>query len=1407
MALKNLSRDLHQPRKHYASARLQQGRVLLDSDFNEATRLREEQRRQAALDSVGGNATTDQGFSLGEPWPLDAAPPYQTARLRPGFALTAREVSLGGAARSLFPVTLRAGSVFLGGSRLFLPRSEHIAFQRDYLQMAATDVPAASAGAFRHLYYLHVWEQAVSATEDDELAEPMLRGESPALRVRRMRRVEVFDGVQPSDLSCEQAFDRLIEERYGAAQGHAFDPVTRELGSTGRLQLTFTAGGSADPCAPCEPNVRRYLGRGNLTLRLLLTGPDRFVWSTADARLFRVKVSGLATPESGVQVELLETPGAEDQLPLDNRVVELLPFAALLEGGTLSAAEDHPHAHKVAAEIGAFSRVTGGFDRNTGTFDLEGSAEFAARIGSFVHQWDAQHPDAERLNAHPTASGEAYMYMRLWHFAPDGQVEIVAQNTPGGPALGDTGVVPVLHSPGRAGDYWIAALRGDDPTVVVPHDLRESPTGVPPHGPRRFLAPIGTLWGDASVVTRAADCRPRIRRVTDNSCVTVTVGDGLRSVGDYLSIQAAIDALPNQGGRISVRPGRYAERVRLWGRRNITIEGCGDSSVLETPLSSPTPTLVDVAESEAITITGLALRAAGQRALRARNVVDLNLADLTFESTRVVDGMPLLGADSADGFLIELSRVSMVSLRRSVVRSAQRGAVRIDNGELCELQELEVRGATELGPLAVHPLLQVRHSVLVKVRDCHVTAYGQVGLQVSGTRSQEVEMLECRVDARQHKVGPNVYEARSTVDLGDGVRLGVERCELVMDGTPSDHAVVVIHGEDVSLRSNHVFVQEVPLDPEAAEPVLGAWAFGGIQVRGSSRGVELRDNQIAGGVGHGITLGSLLWRPAGSPVRSPRGAPLLNASMRHGVGRSQVVSDGTHLVLDQNVAQGFVDLDDIEYLPVSEGPIEDLTIAGNRISGMQANGISALTVSGLVALDGHFLELRRALIEGNQIVGNLKRPGRTLANAVTRWPFPAASVGTRLSVQVLPWGGIVLSSASEGIDIRNNLISGNGAEGTELLPINGVFLLLGDAVSITGNRISDNGLPAPRVAVGEPRAALQPGIRSGIGVMLAGTGPARTLDDVSPVLSGRVIPDADGSSLRVVGNTVTVPEGRALHVVATGPVAVTGNFLSSLGYHGADTNQDRFKVGDVVFVQNLGQPWESFGVEDELEWQASSPPAPFPPGQEQGFRDYFAPVKASRFLTNSSPTSPRFFVGEGGRILFSNNQVTYDWVVKRLPTGRSRPPLSFFPVAVLGLDHVSVTGNQFGLRVVLDPDLGTPNPPDTTMPWLQGQVFAQVMALGGLVEVSRNRCSSGLRVARLSLLTYGELANNVSLNQLTHDLAVLLQYHGGSKVLVNSKHNLVLDPQGAPGVTGYFHPVRPSVEQNFLRLLRATGLR
>jgi len=235
--------------------------------------------------------------------------------------------------------------------------------------------------------------------------------------------------------------------------------------------------------------------------------------------------------------------------------------------------------------------------------------------------------------------------------------------------------------------------------------------------------------------------------------------------------------------------------------------------------------------------------------------------------------------------------------------------------------------------------------------------------------------------------------------------------------------------------------------------------------------------------------------------------------------------------------------------------------------------------------------------------------------------------------------------------------------------------------------------------------------------------------------------------------------------VAAGAVTVDGNFLSSHGNHGSDLEDDPKSLGDVVFVQNLGKPWEGVGL------PASAADFPTFPG--------WAPIQA--YVTNAV-ASPKRFIAAGGAVLFQNNQVILDWHIVRLPAVTTTP-LSFFVVAILSVDHAGVNTNQFALRLTPGASLPALPPfgsvPAQTVPTtgapalsINEPLFGHVLVGGGTVEASFNRFSEAVNrrgaaanppdvsPVHVSLATIGTLMNTSAFNQGTAPIAAYIDSTG-----------------------------------------------
>jgi hypothetical protein len=191
----DISRSLFQPAKHYSGSRIQQGRPILDSDFNEGAKVYDHHLREALLDIVGPSGSTDFGF---------------LPNLKVGDTVSAKLVRFGAFTQAfVLDYTLRAGTLWAGGERWEQPQAESVLFQREFLQMGAATAPRAAIGQQRQHSYLRGWRQPVTAIEDGELLDPAMGGADAGARVRRIRHVEVRN-VQATD--CAGAFEEILEE-------------------------------------------------------------------------------------------------------------------------------------------------------------------------------------------------------------------------------------------------------------------------------------------------------------------------------------------------------------------------------------------------------------------------------------------------------------------------------------------------------------------------------------------------------------------------------------------------------------------------------------------------------------------------------------------------------------------------------------------------------------------------------------------------------------------------------------------------------------------------------------------------------------------------------------------------------------------------------------------------------------------------------------------------------------------------------------------------------------------------------------------------------------------------------------------------------------------------------------------
>ncbi|HEY4261604.1 MAG TPA: DUF6519 domain-containing protein [Schlesneria sp.] len=133
----DFSRDSYDPGKHYTRVLMQQGRPLIDADWNEQITSLIEAQRQLAIAVIGWHGTPDGGFQIAS-----------------------------GTGDQDY--TLSAGSYFVDGIQC---RNERVTIEKPNRPF---NLPTDSNISADQWLYLDVWEQAICPSQDSAILEPAL---------------------------------------------------------------------------------------------------------------------------------------------------------------------------------------------------------------------------------------------------------------------------------------------------------------------------------------------------------------------------------------------------------------------------------------------------------------------------------------------------------------------------------------------------------------------------------------------------------------------------------------------------------------------------------------------------------------------------------------------------------------------------------------------------------------------------------------------------------------------------------------------------------------------------------------------------------------------------------------------------------------------------------------------------------------------------------------------------------------------------------------------------------------------------------------------------------------------------------------------------------------------------------
>ena len=189
----DFSRKTFDPKKHYSSVRMQQGRVQLDSDWNEQQDITSWRLETEALDVIGGCGAPigNDGFRIVD----EVAGLTDEESARPGNADPQSPVDSGD-----FLIT--AGRFYADG---ILSENDRIVLFSGQEYYPNAD-PVSSSGLY--IAYLDVWKRHVTALQDPDIREVALGGPDTATRVHTVAQVKMLRvGNSGTIGTCGSEFD------------------------------------------------------------------------------------------------------------------------------------------------------------------------------------------------------------------------------------------------------------------------------------------------------------------------------------------------------------------------------------------------------------------------------------------------------------------------------------------------------------------------------------------------------------------------------------------------------------------------------------------------------------------------------------------------------------------------------------------------------------------------------------------------------------------------------------------------------------------------------------------------------------------------------------------------------------------------------------------------------------------------------------------------------------------------------------------------------------------------------------------------------------------------------------------------------------------------------------------------
>jgi Family of unknown function (DUF6519)/Right handed beta helix region len=599
----DVSRFSFEPWNDFLGVVMQQGRVQLDSDWNEWVAELSRRLQAGTMDTLGRAVvprTTPEGFHIlatGGQLTIGQGRIYVDGLLAENHGAT--------------PIQWDSALAELEGTAALS------FFAQPYLPFNATNQPAPADVFNRptlaggpHLVYLDVWQREVTYWQHPDLVEKAV-GVDTTGRLQTVWQVKLLSNIGNATCTTPD----------GQVPGWA--AVTRPSGA----RLTTTTGdvpGDPNPCL--TPPAARYKGLENQTYRVEVhkggpLGTATFKWSRDNATI----ISGVSAIQGGNRL-VVDSVGRD----------EVLGFHA---GEWIEILDDWLELHGMPGLLRRI-RPGDGVDAATrsilledplpaGLFPLDAQGRTTPERHTRIRRWDqsglVRRADGSTyLDLNTSASSDGILI-------PASGVQLALEN----------GILVqfdlVAGGEFKVGDNWVFAARVADGDI-------EHLTAAPPRGIHHHYARLAVVTFPDS----ESDCRVLWPpEVSGESCdCTVCVHAEAHNAGTA-TIQQAIDSIKTRGGTICLDAGTYqlSAPLNLEGVRSLRIRGQGWMTILEAARAGA----MTIKGAIGLAIENLSILSIAREdtapAISAANCVDLELSHLAVlavavgEATSVAVGL------------------------------------------------------------------------------------------------------------------------------------------------------------------------------------------------------------------------------------------------------------------------------------------------------------------------------------------------------------------------------------------------------------------------------------------------------------------------------------------------------------------------------------------------------------------------------------------------------------------------------------------------------------------------------------------------------------------------------------------------------------------------------------------------